>query len=187
MEKTTKKWNKSSVKKWLRIIHRDLGFLTVGLCIIYAISGILLNHMDGKDPAYKTVEETLQFAPAQSIDQLTTSWNSNENLPALKKVFKEGENHYRLMLTGGIGVYNKQSGAISYEHHKQRPFVYWINKLHYNKVANWTAIADIFAAALIFLTVSGLFLTSKKSGLRGRGKWYLIIGILIPILYIFLS
>ena len=43
-----------SLSYWLRVIHRDLGFLMVGLCLVYGVSGFLLNHMDGKDPAFKT-------------------------------------------------------------------------------------------------------------------------------------
>lgn len=187
MEKTSKKSNKSVAIKWLRIIHRDLGFLMVGICLIYAISGILLNHMDGKDPAYKTVEETLQFDPGLTIDQLTNKWSASENLPELKRILKEGDEHYSLMLNGGIGLYNKESGQISYEHHRQRPFIYWINKLHYNKVNGWTPMADIFAISLIFLAVSGLFITSRKKGVRGTGKWYLIAGILIPVVYILIA
>ena len=37
-----------SLSYWLRVIHRDLGFLMVGLCLVYGVSGFLLNHMDGK-------------------------------------------------------------------------------------------------------------------------------------------
>jgi uncharacterized protein len=39
----------------LRSLHRDLGFLAVGLTVIYAVSGIAVNHIDdwtGGDPSY---------------------------------------------------------------------------------------------------------------------------------------
>lgn len=181
------KWNSTAIKRWLRIIHRDLGFLMVGICLVYAISGILLNHMDGDDPAYKTIEETLILKPELTVDQISEEWSADKERPLLKKVFLDGEDHYRLMLSGGIGSYDKTTGELSYEHHKQRPFVYWINKLHYNKINGWTIMADIFAGSLIFLAVSGLFITAKKKGLGGMGKWYLLVGLLIPILYVVLA
>lgn len=191
MEKSTMSSNSSnkknsSIKKWLRIIHRDLGFLMVGISLVYAISGILLNHMKDGDPAYKTVEETLNFNSNLSTDALAEAWNAREDLPALKLV-REGNQSHQVLLDGGVGIYNIDTGELSYEHHTKRPFIFWINKLHYNKVGGWTIMADIFAVSLIFFAISGLFIVSRKHGLMGRGKWYLIGGILIPIIYIIIS
>lgn len=179
-----KKGNK--IKKWLRIIHRDLGILMIGISLVYAISGILLNHMNGKDPAYKTVEETLMFDKNLSKEALADAWNQKEALPTLKRV-RGGNLSHQVLIDGGVGVYDMQTGELSYEHHTKRPFVFWINKLHYNKVGNWTIMADVFAVSLIFFAISGLFIVSRKHGIMGRGKWYLIAGILIPILYIYFS
>lgn len=175
------------VRKWLRIIHRDLGFLMVGISLIYAISGILLNHMDGKDPAYKTTEATLNWDKNLNKEDVVFLWESKSNLPRLKKVLKDGDSYYKLMLDGGIGTYSLQTGELKYEHHKKKQFVYWINRLHYNKVGNWTFMADFFAASLIFFALSGLFMVAGKKGIMGRGKWYLMLGILIPIIYLIAS
>lgn len=178
---TDKKGNK--IKKWLRIIHRDLGFLMVGISLVYAISGIILNHMKDSNPAYKTVEATLNLDKNLSTEDLTKVWNNTEDLPTLKLV-REGNKSHQVLLDGGVGIYNIETGELSYEHHTKRPFVFWINKLHYNQVGGWTIMADIFAISLIFFAISGLFIVSRKHGIMGRGKWYLIIGILIPIIYI---
>ncbi|NLZ94386.1 MAG: peptidase, partial [Bacteroidales bacterium] len=35
---------KRQLRKWSRIIHRDLSFFFSGVIIIYAISGFVLNH-----------------------------------------------------------------------------------------------------------------------------------------------
>lgn len=174
------------LKKWLRIIHRDLGFFMVGISLIYGISGILLNHMKGKDPAYKTVEEVLLFDKDLSKDQLTQEWNNRANLPNIKLV-REGKMSHQVLLDGGIGIYNIQTGELSYEYHTKRPFVYWINKLHYNKVGGWTIMADLFAVSIIFFAISGLFMVSRKNGVMGRGKWYLIAGICVPLIYIIIN
>ena len=175
------------VRKWLRIIHRDLGFLMVGISLIYAISGILLNHMDGKDPAYKTTEAVLDWDKNLSREEIATLWESKSELPRLKRVLKDGDAHYKLMLDGGIGTYSLQTGQLEYEHYKKRQFVYWINRLHYNKVGNWIFMADFFAVSLIFFAISGLFMVAGKKGIMGRGRWYLLAGILIPVVYLIIS
>lgn len=176
----------NTLKKWLRIIHRDLGFLMVGISLVYAFSGILLNHMNKKDPAYKTVEETIVFNNNLSSEALKKAWNNKDGLPKLKLV-SEGKISHQVLLDGGIGVYNIKTGELNYEHHTKRPVIYWINKLHYNKVGGWTIMADIFAISLIFFAISGLFIVSRKYGIMGRGKWFLIVGVLIPIIYVIIN
>ncbi|MDR1456010.1 MAG: PepSY-associated TM helix domain-containing protein [Tannerella sp.] len=174
------------IVRWLRVIHRDLGFLMVGVCLVYGISGFLLNHMDGKDPAFETKEETLQFDANLSHEELSVLWK-DKGLPELKRVMAVDGAHSRLMLNGGIGIYNSATGIVDYEIHSKNEFIYWINRLHYNKIRGWSVMADLFAFALIFFAVSGLLIAKGRTGLAGSGKWYLLAGIIIPILYILLS
>jgi hypothetical protein len=171
----------------LRIVHRDLGFAVVGVSLIYGISGIYLNHLDGKDPAYRTEERSLQLSVGLDEKQLSDVWNADAELPPLKRVFRIDEDHFRLMLDGGVAVYSSADGRADYERHTRREFVYWINRLHYNKVKGWSPVADFFAGSVLFLAVSGMFIVRGKSGLAGRGKWYLLAGLLVPVLYVLLT
>ena len=182
-----KLWNKNTALRILRIVHRDLGYLMVGVSVVYAISGIILNHMNDKDPAYKTETKTIQLEPQLSRDEVLVRWKDQQDLPTLKKAMPIDQDHIRLMLDGGVGVYNIQNGLVDYEKYTQRKFVYWINRLHYNKVAGWHFMADFFAASLIFFAISGLFMVKGKKGIVGRGKWYLLAGLAIPIAYILFS
>ena len=168
-------------------MHRDLGYLLTGFCLIYAISGFLLNHMDGNDPAYKTTNKQVVLNPGLSKSALMETWETNHNLPPLKRILNANEGFYRVLLDGGIGIYNINSGEVDYEIHQQRKLVYYLNKFHYNKVKGWTPIADFFAFSLIFLALSGLFIIAGKKGLTGRGKWLLLAGIAIPLLFVWLS
>lgn len=177
---------KNRILRWLRVIHRDLGFLMVGVCLVYGISGFLLNHMNGKDPAYKTQEETLQIDKNLSHEELSVLWK-DKGLPELKKVMTIDDVHSRLMLNGGVGAYNSATGIADYEMHSKNEFVYWINRLHYNKIKGWSVMADLFAFSLIFFALSGLFMVKGRKGLAGSGKWFLLAGLVIPILYIVLT
>ena len=144
--------------------------------------------MNGEDQSYKTEAKTITIESNLSKDDLFTYWNTSQSkLPAINKIFSADNTHYRLMLQGGAGIYNLNSGEVSYEIHKKRPLVYWINKLHYNKVKGWSLVADLFAVSLIFFALSGLFIAGRKNGLKGSGKWYLIVGILIPVVYVLFS
>jgi len=172
--------------KWLRIlriIHRDLGFFVVGMTLVYSISGIILNHLDKNDPAFRTEEKVIQFPSNLTEAELSVFWNDAKNLPSLKRIFRVDDNNLRLFLNGGIGIYTISDGRLCYQTHQKRVFIYWINRLHYNKVEGWSPVADFFAGSLILLAISGLFMVQGKKGLAGSGKWYVIIGILIPILF----
>ena len=186
MEKATKSSNKWSkpVAKWMRIIHRYLGYLMVGICLVYGISGFLLNHMNGQDPAFKTQEGIIQIGEGLSADQ--SNWEAT-GLPEIKKILPADEVYSRLMLNSGVAIYNINTGEVDYETYKKNNFVYWINKLHYNKVNGWSIMGDLFAFSLIFFAISGVLMVRGKHSVLRRGKWFLLIGILIPILYILLA
>ena len=171
------------LRRLLRVIHRDLGYFVVGTCLIYGISGILLNHLGTSDPAFKTEKRTIQFPTNLTDSELSNAWLSDKTLPPLKRIMRMDENRSRLFLDGGIGIYHSPTGDLNFEVHKKRVLVYWMNRLHYNKVKGWSPVADFFAGALIFLAISGVFIVKGKRGLDGSGKWYLIAGILIPVLF----
>ena len=167
----------------LRVIHRDLGFLLVGITLVYAISGILLNHMNGKNPAFRTEKKTVQL-PANLTDaELQDVWKTDKELPPLKTIKSIDETQSRVFLEGGVGIYNSTNGSFDYERKEKRVLIYWINRLHYSQVKGWSPVADIFAGSLIALAITGLFMAKGKRGIAGTGKWYLLIGLLIPVIF----
>ncbi|MCL3779522.1 peptidase [Prolixibacteraceae bacterium JC049] len=178
MKLKSNKW-----RKWMRIIHRDLGFLLVGITIVYCVSGYLLNHReDEKDPGYKTTVVSEQLAPNLTAAQLKNIWSEKFEEVQLRRTIQQGE-IIHLYLKGGLGAYNTQNGHIKFETYKARPLLIFFNKLHYNRVKNWNWVADFFVFGMLFLAISGLFITPGKKGLAGRGKWYVIGGILIVVIF----
>ncbi len=175
---------KQSAMRWLRVIHRDLGFLMVGVSMIYGISGMILNHIGKHDPAFKTEEYSIVVERNLRTNAELSAMCEANDMPALKRALAIDEDHIQLMLEGGVGVYNLRNGEVDYETHRRNDFVYWINRLHYNRVGGWNVMGDFFAASLIFFALSGLFMVRGSKGIMGRGKWYLLVGLLIPILYI---
>ncbi len=158
----------------------------VGLCLVYGISGLLLNRIDKGDPSYKVEAVETTVKSGFTMGEFEQFWEADRERPVLNSIGQAGEK-YRLLLQGGLGEYDPSTGALYYETSKRKPFAYWVNRLHYNRVGGWSLMADIFAVGLIFFAISGLFMVRGKNGITGRGKWYLIIGLLIPVIYILLG
>lgn len=178
-----KLWSKKNARKWLRYIHRDLGYFFVGITLIYAISGIVLNHKkNDEDPAYKTEYRNLKLAFNLSPNQLTTYWNDNLFDYPLNRIIPDGD-RYNVYLKGGLGTYDPMNGELKFEIYQKKQWVYFINKLHYNSKKGWVLMADFFAIAMIIFALSGIFLVPGKKGITGRGKWLIIIGVIVPFLY----
>lgn len=50
----------SKFRKWSRIIHRDVSYLFAGMILIYALSGILMNHRGDLNPHYSVDRKELK-------------------------------------------------------------------------------------------------------------------------------
>src|SRR5947209_7948027 len=50
-----------SLRNWIRIIHRDLGNLCVGLTFVYALSGIAVNHIADWEPSFTDYSRTAEI------------------------------------------------------------------------------------------------------------------------------
>lgn len=183
MEQNMKLLSKNKLRKWFRLIHRDLGYFFVGITIIYAVSGIILNHKTHEsDPAYKTEYFNFKIKNSLSPDELIAYWSLNLKDYKLNRIIPNDE-AYDVYLKGGLGKYDPVNGNLQFEIYKKKKWVYFINKLHYNSKLGWTFMADLFAVVLIFFAISGIFMVPGKKGISGRGKWLIAIGIIIPFLF----
>jgi hypothetical protein len=57
---------------WRRVnnvLHRDLGYLLVGLTLVYAVSGVAVNHVGDFNPSYSTVSDDVTFEPFTEPDR----------------------------------------------------------------------------------------------------------------------
>ena len=176
-------------RKLNNILHRDLGYFFVGMTLIYAISGIAINHIDDWNPNYSinNKEFTVNEAVPQDI--------SKEGALKILERFGESDNyksHYypdpqylKIFVEGGSVLINRISGEGTFETIRKRPLLYEMNFLHYNPGVAWKYFSDIYAVGLIILAITGLFVLRGKKGLKGRGKWFVGFGIIIPILFLF--
>ena len=184
------KWS-SSIRKWSRLIHRDLSFFFAGMVLIYAISGIVMNHRDTINPNFSI--ERKEYKIAEKLPGKEGMKRENV-LPLLQPLGEEGNytKHYfpktdimKVFLKGGSNLQvNVRTGEAVYESVTRRPLIGAMARLHYNPGQWWTYFADIFAVGLIIITLSGVIMLKGSKGIIGRGGIEMIVGIVIPILFL---
>lgn len=177
-------------RKWIRILHRDIGYLAAGLTVIYVISGIAVNHTDDWNPNYVIEKSVSRIDPIPDsvltsrtlvFDILTKLGEKGK----LKNSFSPDPNTLDIFVEGNTISVNLISGEVWQEKVKSRSIIRETNFLHLNSPkAVWTFVADVFAIALGFLAISGLFMIKGKNGIKGRAAWLSILGMLIPIIFL---
>jgi hypothetical protein len=180
-----------NLSKLNRVTHRDLGYLITGLTIIYALSGIALNHKHDWNPNY--LVDTYEFTSDINLNRGT--FNDDVARTILKTIpgnpeyktshFPTG-NMLTIFIEGGFLQINTSTGKGVVERISKRPFFYQINFLHYNPGKWWKWFSDIFCISLILVTITGLFIIKGKNGITRRGAILTIIGIILPLIFLFI-
>lgn len=181
------------LRKWSRILHRDIGFFFIGMSIIYGLSGIALNHMKDWNPNYHVsikefvTELDLKKSPGvkENVLQLVDAVDRKENY---KKHYYPDNKTIKIFLAGGSSIIaNTETGEGYAEFLSKRAVFYQVNYLHYNPNRWWMWFSDIFSGALIFFALTSFFMVRGKKGVWGTGGIYTLAGIIIPILYLIFS
>jgi uncharacterized protein len=180
-----------SARAVLRGLHRDAGYLAVGLTVVYALSGLAVNHVADRDPSFDNYERTHQLArPLAGSDAEI----SRKVLDALK-IQDAPRDVYRSTADTLDITFDKRAlhvtlsqGTVLDQGQEPRFFLRAANYLHLNRGKKaWTYVADTYAVGLLFLAVSGLFMIKGRQGLLGRGLLLVLLGAAVPIAYVLWS
>jgi hypothetical protein len=157
------------------------------MSIIYGLSGIALNHIKDWNPSYfvetKSYQSDLHTLVTIDKSHIVAYLESlNKDLQYQKHVSR-GEKTIKVFVRGGSVVIDTSTGEAFLEKVTRRPVFYEFNFLHYNHAKRlWKWFSDAFAASLVILAISGLFMLKGKKGITGRGAWITAIGIIIPLI-----
>lgn len=177
------------LRKLNRILHRDIGYFFFGMCIIYGISGIALNHRHHWNPNYIINNTSFRVNLPQNVsDELIWVEKTLESLDKSDayKTHAFSKNNLRIFINGGTVNVNIITGEGNLETIKKRPVFNQINFLHYNTPRKlWTWFSDLFALGLIILAITGLFVLKGKNGFSQRGVYFVVTGIVIPLLLLY--
>lgn len=177
---------------WNRVLHRTLGYLCAGLTIVYAVSGLAVNHIADWNPNYIIRNDTVTLAPG-SAERATSPDFAAEVLSAFDLggpvvgMYRPEPGRLDVFLDGGAIEVDLVAGEAVYESVRDRPVLRAFNALHLNEPKGvWTLAADLFAVALLLLALTGLFMVKGRKGVGGRGGWYVAAGVVLPLVYLLL-
>jgi hypothetical protein len=174
----------------LRALHRDMGYVVVGLTFIYAVSGLAVNHIADWDPNFKSYERAHELGPlAGDPDAIAATVRARLGVTeAPREVYAASEDDVEILFDRRTLHVTPKTGRVVDEGQKPRFFLRLANWLHLNRgKAAWKIVADTYAAILLLLSVSGMFMIKGPKGIVGRGAVLVGLGIAIPVLYVTLA
>ena len=180
-------------RKWNNIIHRDLGYLCVGLTVVYAVSGVAVNHIADWNPNYSVRTATTNIGRLPIAD-LSTPGVIDGILEQLgetstpRATFRPDPTTLQIFVDNGTTVsVDLETGEVLKETVRDRRGLREANFLHLNHPKKlWTYMADAYAVALVLLAVTGVFVLKGRRGITGRGAWLTSAGVLIPVVFLWL-
>ena len=180
-----------SLRGLLRTVHRDAGNLAVGLTLVYAASGLAVNHIADWDPNFKSHQTTHDLGgPLEGEDQAVAE-RVLQKLDVKGKasdVYRAAPNQLEITLDRRTLHVDTQTGKVLDEGEEPRLFLRLANWLHLNRGKKaWTYVADGYAVLLLLLAFSGMFMLPGRKGLIGRGGIFVLVGAAVPIVYVVLS
>lgn len=175
-----------------RALHRDLGYFYLGLIISFSISGILQNHRDSWKPERYTVETkevTVQLP--QDEKELTEDFAKNlgEKLGVKDKfrrsMVKKGQ--LKLSYEKNDVEIDIKTGKCEIVTYRNTPLISQMHKLHKDTSPWWIYYSDIFGICMLVLAITGATMITKgKFSFSDRGWKLAAIGLLFPLIFLFL-
>ncbi len=177
-------------RKWNIIIHRDVGYLCAGLTVVYAVSGVAVNHVHDWNPNYEITRVEANIGPVladnpRSPDVVRRILRLAGGDGDYRDSFRPDSTTLEIFLDDGTVTVDLASGHLVLETVRNRPVLREANFLHLNRARRlWTFVADLYAIALAVVAITGLFVLKGKKGITGRGAWLTGIGVVVPVAFL---
>jgi hypothetical protein len=181
---------RSGWRSWVRAIHRDAGCLAVGLTIVYALSGLAVNHIADWDPSFVSYARVHELGPLDASDaavaQRVLSALGVDAAP--REVYRASPTRLEIGLDKRTIHVDTASGRVVDEGQRPRFFLRAANWLHLNRGKKaWRWFADGYAVGLLLLAGTGIFMLPGRRGLALRGAILIAAGVALPTVYLALA
>jgi uncharacterized protein len=174
-------------RRWNNILHRDIGYLVVGMTVIYGVSGIAVNHTADWNPSYHLEKRILEIEPIRTqvreemVEQALARLGVGETP---RNTFRPDPETLQLFFDRTAYSVDLPTGKVLVEDVRPRRVLFEFNQLHLNTPKSvWTYIADLYALSLVVVAITGLFVLKGRMGISGRGAWLTALGVMVPLLY----
>jgi hypothetical protein len=177
-----------------RAVHRDLGYLCAGLTVVYALTGVLLNHLHDWNPHWKRERVAAQVSVPPAAERFAEadlarvlSELGEREKPA--GTFLRTPTELQIFFEGGrVLALDLPTGRVSGETLRERRVLAFLDALHLNRAGRaWTWLADFYAAALTLLALTGLFVLKGAGGITRRGAVLALAGLGLPVLLLLVA
>ncbi|MWW23701.1 hypothetical protein [Algibacter lectus] len=164
-------------KKWMRIIHRYLGFFLIGVMIVYSLSGVILifrntDFLKSETKVEKTIKPNLRgeaLGRALKIKRFRVEKTKGDLV-----LFKNGQ-------------YNKATGLAQYTN-KELPYV--LNRMtHLHKATSAEPLfwLNVFSGvSLFFFAISSFWMFMPKTKIFKKGMYFTAFGVVLTLIMLFI-
>ncbi|WP_320171665.1 hypothetical protein [Maridesulfovibrio sp.] len=158
-----------SITRLMRSLHRDIGFILIGLTLMYCVSGIVLIY---RDQGFLKTEQRVEKVISPGLD--AGEIKSELRLRKMKIDRQEGS-----IIYFNNGKYDKITGQVSYTTQKYPAIIEKLNSLHLspsNSPIHFLGVT--YGILLLFLALSSLLMYKAGTRQLRRGITLAATGIL---------
>lgn len=196
---------KKSFSNIMRSLHRDLGYFVIGLTLIYTITGIVLSGRAlgwleqtyvieknlskniSKKEFTKQLEISLKVLDIKNDIPISIIKSASKNIKYFKFLEEKDNILYFKARSNNIN-YNTKSGNVIYKYISYPPYLKSVISAHkatHEKL--WFYLAILYSIILSFLAISAIFMVKGKFGFKKRGIYFMLAGIFLVLIFLFIS
>lgn len=178
------------MKLTARNTHRDIAYFYVGLIIAFSFSGIFLNHRRTLNPRKYTADtrevNINPVAKEQITDAYISKFTSDQGIDDELRRYQVSEGELTVSYVNNDVKIDLASGKGSIVTYRTIPLLGQMTQLHQDTSNWWIYYSDLFGAAMMVIAFTGMFIEKGKNSFRSRGFKLALIGIIFPLIFLFL-
>lgn len=176
-------------RNFCRNYHRDIAYVFVGLILSFSISGIALNHrrtFNSRQFVYESEAFTMKLPEDRS---LITEDFVKSKLPEIGigneyNSFRIQNGELRIFYDKARAEIKLETGEGEKEWYGKRILLKEMADLHQTTNPAWIWYSDIFGIGMIFIALTGMFISSGKNSFKKRGWYFALIGLVFPLVFL---
>lgn len=178
------------MKLTARNTHRDIAYFFVGLIIAFAFSGIFLNHRQTLNPRRYTHDtreiQLIPFSKEEVNEAFIKDFTTSQKIEDELRRFQTSEKELTISYTSNDVKIDMASGRGMITTYRTIPLLGQMTKLHQDTSKWWIYYSDGFGIAMLIIAFTGMFIEKGKNSFRSRGFKLALIGIIFPLIFLFL-
>lgn len=178
------------MKLTARNTHRDIAYFYVGLIISFALSGIFLNHRQSWHPRRYTYDKkdiTISPLSKETVnDEFIANFTKAQGIDDNLRRFNVDGNTLRISYVSHDVQVDITTGKGKIETYRTVPLLGQMTQLHQDTSKWWIYYSDVFGIGMLVIAITGMFIESGKNSFQSRGWKLALIGIIFPLIFLFL-